>query len=213
MCLFNDPIIVTVSGSKYIGEWHQDLKHGKGKFVFQSGQVFEGEFHKDKMAGGRRSSDHKPGLLRPQTPLGSLIGWKHHRLTESLTQKLTYLPTHKHTLSLSHSLPPSLSLPSALPLSPSPNTQHTLFSKSSSTIIPIIESISCLPVHYPNHVLSTCVLLGHAVHPSPTDQCSAPLCHTSASYPFRDAHCHATPPHRHCQIYVKYYNKFMYSRL
>ena len=73
MCVFNDPLTMNVSGSKYIGEWHQDLKHGKGKFVFQSGQVFEGEFCKDKMAGGR-GSNHKPGLLRPQTPLGSLIG-------------------------------------------------------------------------------------------------------------------------------------------
>ena len=66
-----------LSGSKYIGEWLQDLKDGKGKFVFQSGQVFEGEFRADKMIGdGSRGAQvtGRFGLLRPQTPLGSLIG-------------------------------------------------------------------------------------------------------------------------------------------
>ena len=62
------------SGSKYIGEWYQDLKHGRGKFVFQSGQVFEGHFHKDKMVSGRSTGAQETGLIRPQTPLGSLIG-------------------------------------------------------------------------------------------------------------------------------------------
>ena len=65
------------SGSKYIGEWYEDLKHGRGKFVFQSGQVFEGQFHKDKMVGGGSAGGigaQEAGLIRPQTPLGSLIG-------------------------------------------------------------------------------------------------------------------------------------------
>ena len=66
-------LIIFSSGSKYIGEWQEDLKHGRGKFVFQSGQVFEGEFRQDKMIGDI-SSNQKAGLLRPQTPLGSLIG-------------------------------------------------------------------------------------------------------------------------------------------
>ena len=65
------------SGSKYIGEWYQDLKNGRGKFVFQSGQVFEGQFHKDKMVGRGSTGGigaQETGLIRPQTPLGSLIG-------------------------------------------------------------------------------------------------------------------------------------------
>ena len=65
------------SGSKYIGEWYQDLKHGRGRFVFQSGQVFEGQFLKDKMVGGVSAGSiatEETGLIRPQTPLGSLIG-------------------------------------------------------------------------------------------------------------------------------------------
>ena len=66
--------VLFFSGSKYIGEWQQDLKHGRGKFVFQSGQVFEGRFHKDKMVGGGSTGAEEMGLLRPQTPLGSLIG-------------------------------------------------------------------------------------------------------------------------------------------
>lgn len=65
-------LILALSGSKYIGEWHQDLKHGKGKFVYQSGQVFEGQFHKDTMLDRTTTA----GLHRPQTPLGSLIGWR-----------------------------------------------------------------------------------------------------------------------------------------
>jgi hypothetical protein len=71
---FINTAMLFLSGSKYIGEWYQDLKHGRGKFVFQSGQVFEGQFHKDKMVGGGAIGAQEAGLVRPQTPLGSLIG-------------------------------------------------------------------------------------------------------------------------------------------
>ena len=71
------------SGSKYIGEWQEDLKHGKGRFVFQSGQVFEGDFQKDKMMGGATSEVGGAGLLRPKTPLGSLIGTAQYTYTHN----------------------------------------------------------------------------------------------------------------------------------
>ena len=76
------------SGSKYIGEWQEDLKHGRGRFVFQSGQVFEGEFQKDKMMGGATNEVGGAGLLRPKTPLGSLIGIARHTQIHSTLHTL-----------------------------------------------------------------------------------------------------------------------------
>ena len=57
----------------YSGGWHGNKKHGRGRFVFQNGQVFEGVFDSDRMVGGA-PQEGEEGLLRPQTPLGSLIG-------------------------------------------------------------------------------------------------------------------------------------------
>ena len=63
----------------YSGCWHGNKKHGRGRFVFQNGQVFEGIFDSDRMVGGALQGDDKEeeeGLVRPKTPLGSLIGEK-----------------------------------------------------------------------------------------------------------------------------------------
>ena len=57
----------------YSGGWHGNKKHGRGRFVFQNGQVFEGVFDSDMMVGGA-PQEGEGSLLRPQTPLGSLIG-------------------------------------------------------------------------------------------------------------------------------------------
>lgn len=57
----------------YSGGWHGNKKHGRGQFVFQNGQVFEGVFDSDRMVGGT-PQEGEGSLLRPQTPLGSLIG-------------------------------------------------------------------------------------------------------------------------------------------
>ena len=58
----------------YSGEWLNNQKHGRGKFVAQSGQVFEGRFQFDRMVGGAVRGAEEGGLVRPKTPLGSLIG-------------------------------------------------------------------------------------------------------------------------------------------
>ena len=38
-------------GSKYEGEWHDGKRHGKGKFVFWSGNVEESEYVDDLQHG------------------------------------------------------------------------------------------------------------------------------------------------------------------
>ena len=64
---------LSYSGAVYSGGWHGNKKHGRGRFVFQNGQVFEGVFDSDMMVGGA-PQEGEGSLLRPQTPLGSLIG-------------------------------------------------------------------------------------------------------------------------------------------
>ena len=64
---------IACSGAVYSGGWHGNKKHGRGRFVFQNGQVFEGVFDSDRMVGGA-PQEGEGHLLRPQTPLGSLIG-------------------------------------------------------------------------------------------------------------------------------------------
>ena len=63
----------------YSGSWNGNRKHGSGRFVFQNGQVFEGIFDSDRMVGRAQQGEGKAeeeGLVRPKTPLGSLIGEK-----------------------------------------------------------------------------------------------------------------------------------------
>ena len=40
------------SGDVYEGQWHANLKHGKGRFEFVSGDVYEGEY-KEGLQHGR----------------------------------------------------------------------------------------------------------------------------------------------------------------
>ncbi|XP_004945158.1 radial spoke head 10 homolog B isoform X2 [Gallus gallus] len=40
---------IYASGAVYDGEWAHNKKHGKGKFVFKNGSIYEGEFRGDKM--------------------------------------------------------------------------------------------------------------------------------------------------------------------
>ena len=61
------------SGGVYSGEWSRNKKQGRGKFVFQSGQVYKGNFNDDKMS-GQLAVEGTDGAMRPKTPLGSLIG-------------------------------------------------------------------------------------------------------------------------------------------
>ena len=61
------------SGAVYTGGWKANKKHGWGKLVLQNGRVFEGSFESDRMVGGALQEEGE-GLLRPRTPLGSLIG-------------------------------------------------------------------------------------------------------------------------------------------
>ena len=42
---------VYASGSVYEGQWHDDMMQGQGKFVFASGSVYEGQWHDGKMQG------------------------------------------------------------------------------------------------------------------------------------------------------------------
>jgi hypothetical protein len=37
------------NGSKYEGEWSNNLKHGFGIFTFEDGTTYEGPFEKDRM--------------------------------------------------------------------------------------------------------------------------------------------------------------------
>ena len=39
------------SGSKYVGEWKDDKKHGQGTFTWLSGEKYVGEFKDDKVHG------------------------------------------------------------------------------------------------------------------------------------------------------------------
>ncbi len=65
------------SGAVYSGEWINNKKHGHGRFVFQSGRVYEGQFDADTMVNDDgNSSAERESAFRPKTPLGSLIGKK-----------------------------------------------------------------------------------------------------------------------------------------
>ncbi len=64
----------THSGAVYNGEWMNNKKHGYGRFVFQSGRVYEGLFDADTMVNDDGNSKVREGAFRPKTPLGSLIG-------------------------------------------------------------------------------------------------------------------------------------------
>ena len=35
----------------YIGEWKNDMKHGKGKFLYSNGDIYDGEWINDKKDG------------------------------------------------------------------------------------------------------------------------------------------------------------------
>ena len=41
-----------IDNSGYDGEWYQDLKHGQGKFTWEDGSFFVGEFVNGKSAAG-----------------------------------------------------------------------------------------------------------------------------------------------------------------
>ena len=60
-----------LSGAVYRGEWAGGIKEGRGTFTFKNGETFSGVFHRDRMASQEESAEV---TLRPQTPLGSLIG-------------------------------------------------------------------------------------------------------------------------------------------
>jgi hypothetical protein len=59
------------SGAVYRGEWAGGIKEGRGTFTFKNGETFSGTFHHDRMTSQEESAEVN---LRPQTPLGSLIG-------------------------------------------------------------------------------------------------------------------------------------------
>ncbi len=40
-----------VNGSKFEGEYFNDLKHGFGKYVLKNKEIYEGEFKKGKKCG------------------------------------------------------------------------------------------------------------------------------------------------------------------
>ena len=61
------------SGARYEGQWNKNKKHGKGKFTFQNGVVYEGMFDNDTMLDDM-ASQVVTDIERPQTPLLSLIG-------------------------------------------------------------------------------------------------------------------------------------------
>ena len=89
------PPLPSCSGAVYSGEWQKGLKHGRGEFVFQNGEVFEGAFHCDRMAGRVLGGEEGAGLMRPKTPLGSLIGQLCVRLinnNESLSSEFNEHP-------------------------------------------------------------------------------------------------------------------------
>eukprot|EP00731_Ephydatia_muelleri_P031759 Em0023g266a len=67
------------SGAMYIGQWSCNQKEGQGKYVFQNGQVYEGMFTKDRMA---TDSKDLRTTIRPQTPLGDLLGDRGTSCTE-----------------------------------------------------------------------------------------------------------------------------------
>ena len=80
------------SGAVYEGEWRANKKDGRGRFTFHNGDVYEGLFHDDQMAGaaavgggagerhvtamGVAEAQRREGgsFSRPETPLGRLIG-------------------------------------------------------------------------------------------------------------------------------------------
>ena len=68
----------SLSGAVYKGEWAEGLKEGRGTFTLKNGESFTGTFHRDRVSYRESPSTDLPAeeevLLRPKTPLGTLIG-------------------------------------------------------------------------------------------------------------------------------------------
>ena len=64
-------LLPSLSGAVYRGQWERGVKEGCGTFTFKNGGTYSGLFHRDRMALHEESGEV---LLRPRTPLGSLIG-------------------------------------------------------------------------------------------------------------------------------------------
>lgn len=58
------------NGSKYEGEWKDNLKHGYGVFTFEDGSIYRGPFEKDRMANAQLNSKQNGLKLRDVESLG-----------------------------------------------------------------------------------------------------------------------------------------------
>ena len=57
----------------YSGEWEAGSKEGRGTFTYQNGETYRRAFHCDRMT-GKELGEEEEEVMRPRTPLGSLIG-------------------------------------------------------------------------------------------------------------------------------------------
>ena len=73
------------NGTKYVGDWHKNMKHGHGVFTFEDGSVYEGPFAHDKMVETTREAlENADGAIQPHIRLkvgdlipGATLGARH----------------------------------------------------------------------------------------------------------------------------------------
>ena len=82
------------NGDVYDGDWHKNMKHGYGQYVFQSGKTLVGYFEKDNYIGdkpadkSKKKDQARPLIVDSQGSLVSIHQKKHKNPLKSISKKV-----------------------------------------------------------------------------------------------------------------------------